>query len=179
LLLSLIIFICTDRRAKGSNFLVKLFSIGVYNALLGQDRVKSEVCRLINKPRIKKEAKMYYGIDSDDAQYDQSSDSEVTELEINNIRKHFKTLGKNTEKYADSFNNIAVQYNPAKYDNEGNLIFDPQEYKYVLDKDNKYSIANKFEFSGDTYAYIKTPYTNSDEVLNIEMKPAENYYINK
>ena len=106
-----IIFICTDRRAKGSNFLVKLFSIGVYNALLGQDRVKSEVCRLINKPRIKKEAKMYYGIDSDDAQYDQSSDSEVTELEINNIRKHFKTLGKNTEKYADSFNNIAVQYN--------------------------------------------------------------------
>ena len=106
-----IIFICTDRRAKGSNFLVKLFSIGVYNALLGQDRVKAEVCRLINKPRIKKEAKLYYGIDADGAQYDQSSDSEVTELEINNIRNHFKKLGKNTEKYAESFNNIAVQYN--------------------------------------------------------------------
>ena len=106
-----IIFICTDRRTKGSNFLVKLFSIGVYNALLGQDRVKAEVCRLINKPRIKKEAKLYYGIDADGAQYDQSSDSEVTELEINNIRNHFKKLGKNTEKYAESFNNIAVQYN--------------------------------------------------------------------
>ena len=54
-----IIFICTDRRTKGSSFLVKLFSIGVYNALLGNDRVKSEVCKLINKPRIKKEAEMY------------------------------------------------------------------------------------------------------------------------
>lgn len=106
-----IIFICTDRRAKGSNFLVKLFSIGVYNALLGQDRVKAEVCKLINKPRIKKEAKIYYGIDAEDAKYDQSSDSEVTELEINNIRNHFKKLGKNTDKYAESFNNIAVQYN--------------------------------------------------------------------
>ena len=106
-----IIFICTDRRAKGSNFLVKLFSIGVYNALLGQDRVKSEVCKLINKPRIKKEAKIYYGIDAEDAKYDQSSDSEVTELEINNIRSHFRKLGKNTDKYAESFNNIAVQYN--------------------------------------------------------------------
>ena len=106
-----IIFICTDRRAKGSNFLVKLFSIGVYNALLGQDRVKSEVCKLINKPRIKKEAKTYYGIDAEDAKYDQSSDSEVTELEINNIRNHFRKIGKNTEKYAESFDNIAVQYN--------------------------------------------------------------------
>ena len=106
-----IIFICTDRRTKGSNFLVKLFSIGVYNALLGQDRVKSEVCKLINKPRIKKEAKTYYGIDAEDAKYDQTSDSEVTELEINNIRNHFRKLGKNTEKYAESFDNIAVQYN--------------------------------------------------------------------
>ena len=105
-----IIFICTDRRAKGSSFLVKLFSIGVYNALLGQDRIKSEVCKLINKPRIKKEAKMYYGIDAEDAKYDQSSDLEVTEIEIQNILKHFKGLGKNTDKYAESFNNIANQY---------------------------------------------------------------------
>ena len=106
-----IIFICTDRRTKGSSFLVKLFSIGVYNALLGKDRVKSEVCRLIYKPRIKKEAKAYYGIDSEDAKYDQASDSEVTELEIQNIRSYFKRLGKNTDKYVECFNNIIAQYN--------------------------------------------------------------------
>ena len=106
-----IIFICTDRRTKGSSFLVKLFSIGVYNALLGKDRVKSEVCNLIYRPRIKKEAKSYYGIDSEDAKYDQSSDSEVTELEIQNIRSYFKKLGKNTDKYAECFNNIMAQYN--------------------------------------------------------------------
>ena len=51
-----IVLICSDRHTKGSSFLVKLFGIGVYNALLGNDRSMEEVCRLINKPRTKKEA---------------------------------------------------------------------------------------------------------------------------
>ena len=33
-----IILICTDRRSKSDPILVKLFSIGIYSALLGQDR---------------------------------------------------------------------------------------------------------------------------------------------
>ena len=64
-----IILICTDRHTKGSSFLVKLFGIGIYNALLGNDRSMEQVCRLINKPRVKKEAKSYYKIDADDVNY--------------------------------------------------------------------------------------------------------------
>ena len=58
-----IILICTDRRAKSDEMLVKIFGLGIYNAIIGQDRSIDEVCRLINKPRNKREAKQYYKID--------------------------------------------------------------------------------------------------------------------
>ena len=106
-----IILICTDRRQKGNSILVKLFGIGVYNALLGNDRSMEEVCKLINRPRTKKEAKLYYRIDTDDVNYKAENENEVSEVEIQNILAHFKKLGKNTAKYSESFNNIAVQYN--------------------------------------------------------------------
>ena len=61
-----IILICTERRNKSEPILVKLFGIGIYNAILGNDRSASEVCKLINRPRSKKEAKIYYKIDADD-----------------------------------------------------------------------------------------------------------------
>ncbi len=105
-----IIFICSDRHTKGSSFLVKLFGLGIYNALLGNDRSMEEVCRLINKPRTKKEAKIYYKIDTDDVNYRAESEDEVDELQIQNILYHFRKLGKNTDKYAGSFENIATQY---------------------------------------------------------------------
>lgn len=105
-----IILICSDRHTKGNSFLVKLFGLGIYSALLGNDRSMEEVCRLINKPRTKKEAKMYYKIDTDDVNYRAENENEVSELEIKNILTHFKKLGKSTEKYASSFENIANQY---------------------------------------------------------------------
>ena len=58
-----IILICSDRRAKSEEMLVKLFGIGVYNAVIGADRSVEEVCKLINRPRSKKDAKIYYQID--------------------------------------------------------------------------------------------------------------------
>ena len=57
-----IILIAADRRAKGENILVKLFGIGIYSALIGDDRSIDKVCSLIYKPRSKKEAKLYYKI---------------------------------------------------------------------------------------------------------------------
>ena len=105
-----IILICTDRHTTGSSFLVKLFGIGIYNALLGSDRKIENICKLISKPRVKKEAKMYYKIDAEDVNYSNKSEKEVSELEIQNILNHFKKLGRNTDKYAESFNNIASQY---------------------------------------------------------------------
>lgn len=49
-----IILICSERRTKSEDILVKLFGIGIYNAIIGEDRSTEEVCRLINKPRSKK-----------------------------------------------------------------------------------------------------------------------------
>ena len=49
-----IIFIATDRRSKSDALLSKLFSIGIYNALLGTDRNIPEICKLLNKPLNKK-----------------------------------------------------------------------------------------------------------------------------
>lgn len=106
-----IILICSDRRTKSEPMLVKLFGIGIYDAIIGNDRSVDEVCRLINRPRTKKEAKTYYKIDSEDVSYQAENENDVSEMEIQNIVAHYKRLGKNEDRYIDSFNNIAAQYN--------------------------------------------------------------------
>lgn len=106
-----IILICSERRTKSEDILVKLFGIGIYNAIIGEDRSTEEVCRLINKPRSKKEAKIYYRIDSENVIYEKESESDVSEIEMQNILMHFKKLGKNEDRYVESFHNIVSQYN--------------------------------------------------------------------
>ena len=106
-----IILICSDRRTKSEQMLVKLFGIGIYNAVLGNDRSVDEVCRLINRPRLKKEAKTYYKIDSEEVTYQSENENDVSEMEIQNILAHYKSLGKDEDRYIESFNNIAAQYN--------------------------------------------------------------------
>lgn len=105
-----IILIGTDRREKGNPLLVKLFGIGIYNVLLGQDRKIENVCKLIYQPRTKKEAKTYYRIESDDVEYQAIDPDSVSETEIQNIIRHYKKLGKDEAKYIESFNDIAEQY---------------------------------------------------------------------
>ena len=105
-----IILIGTDRRTRPEPLLIKLFGIGVYDVLVGQDRSVEKVCELLNKPRSKKEAKVYYKIDSDDVDYKPENENDVSEVEIQNILAHYKKLGKNEEKYIESFDSIAVQY---------------------------------------------------------------------
>lgn len=109
-----IILICADRRAKSEPLLVKLFGIGVYNALIGKDRSITSVCELLSRPRGKKEAKAYYRIDSDDVDYKVESEGDVSEVEIQNILNHYKKLGRNEEKYVESFDHIASQYTDAQ-----------------------------------------------------------------
>lgn len=109
-----IILICSDRRVKGDEMLIKLFGIGIYDALIGNDRSIDEVCKLINKSRSKKEAKIYYRVDSDEVKYQSENENDVSEQEIQNILAHYKRLGKNEDKYVTSFNNIVAQYNDAQ-----------------------------------------------------------------
>ncbi|MBO5005791.1 MAG: hypothetical protein J6D03_11405, partial [Clostridia bacterium] len=105
-----IILVSTDRRTRPEPLLIKLFGIGVYDVLVGQDRSVEKVCELLNKPRSKKEAKAYYKIDSDNVDYKPENENDVSEVEIQNILAHYKKLGKNEEKYIESFDSIAVQY---------------------------------------------------------------------
>ena len=106
-----IILICSDRRDKGEEILAKLFGIGIYNAIIGDDRSIDEVCRLINKPRSKKESKIYYQINSEVINYQNGKEDDVKEEEIQNILLHFKKLAGEEDKYVESFENIATQYN--------------------------------------------------------------------
>ena len=127
-----IILICSDRRTKSDELLIKLFGIGIYNALLGNDRNIDMVCNLINKPRSKKEAKAYYRVDSEDVNYKPENESEVSETEIKNILNHYKKIGNNEKKCVESFDSIASQYN----DTQLRIIikFLPNSVKAILEK---------------------------------------------
>ena len=106
-----IILICTERRTKSEDILVKLFGIGIYNAIIGNDRSTDEVCRLINSPRSKKQAKTYYKIDAKNVEYDPEDENDVSEEEMQHILSYFKRLGKNADKYDECFKKISSQYN--------------------------------------------------------------------
>ncbi len=152
-----IVLICTERRRKSEEFLVKLFGIGIYNAIIGNDRSIDEVCRLINKPRLKKDAKTYYQIEAENVSYKAENEDDVSEVEIQNILAHFKRLGKNEEKYIESYNNIAEQYN----DNQLKVIskFLPLGVRAVLEeKSPKYQQVMAFNKAvSDTIRRTKGP----------------------
>ena len=154
-----IILLSTDRRIKSEPILVKLFGIGIYNALLGQDRSTTNVCNLLNKPRSKKEAKIYYKIESDEVNYKSESEESVSEAEIQNILNHYKRLGKDEDRYIESFNNIAAQYNDAQL----RIItkFLPLNVKAVLEeKSQKYQSVMTF---GDTASTLNAMKNKKNE----------------
>ena len=155
-----VVFICSDRRNKSDNMLSKMFSIGIYNAIIGQDRSTDEVCRLINQPRTKKEAKQYYKIEIDVMDYQTEGEDNVSETEVQNIVAHYKRLekfGRNEDKYIDSFNNIVSQYNDAQL--KIIIRYLPISAKAVLEeKSPKYQQLTAF--NSDNSNGKKTNYNN-------------------
>ena len=136
-----IILICTDRRTKKDTILTKLFGIGVYNLLIGDDRSIEQVCKLINTPKTKKEAKQYINFDS--SSDDEDETNKVSELELKNILAHYKKLGNDYEKYSQSFSNIASQYNIPQLKIILNIL--PSNVKTVLEqKSDKYREVVRF-----------------------------------
>ena len=157
-----IILICSDRRTKSDALLIKLFGIGIYNALIGNDRNIDMVCNLINKPRSKKEAKNYYRIDSEDVNYKPENESEVSETEIKNILNHYKKIGNNEKKCVESFDSIASQYN----DTQLRIIikFLPNSVKQILERSSiRYQklVNGGTVLSSGKYA----PYTPTDKTV--------------
>ena len=167
-----IIFICSDRRSKSDDMLSKLFGIGIYSAIIGQDRSTDEVCRLINKPRTKKEAKQYYKIEVDSVNYQSESEDSVSEAEVQNILAHYKRLGRNEDKYIDSFNNIVSQYNDAQL--KIIIRYLPINVKAVLEeKSPKYQQLTSFTSATKNIKNIDQS-KKSKKVGNIEVEMLEN-----
>lgn len=168
-----IILICADRRTKGEEMLVKLFGIGIYNAVFGTDRSVENVCKLINRPRSKKEAKIYYQIDSEDVNYQSENENDVSEIEIQNILAHYRRLGKNEDKYLESFDNIAAQYN----DTQLRIIskFLPLNVRAVLEaRSPKYQQIMSFNNSiSDTLRRNKEEEEKGPSETLLNIKPKE------
>ena len=160
-----IILIGTDRRAKADQLLAKLFAIGVYDVLLGDDRSIEGICDLLKQTRTKRIAKEYYGIASEGVEYQAESEKDVSEIEIQNIITHYKKLGKDESRYVESFNNIAAQYNDDQLRVIANFL--PLNVKAVLEAESpKYQ--SVMTFGKDTYNKAnKNKAKNNDDALNI------------
>ena len=109
---SAIIFICSDGRNKNDTLIGRLFNIGIYNLLMGDERDIVPLCGLIKEPRNKKEAKEY--LKSNPAiggtvEITKSAD-EVDEIDLLNISKYFNNL-RTREEYLEKFAIVEEQYN--------------------------------------------------------------------
>ena len=162
-----VIIICADRRAKSDDMLTKLFGIGMYNALIGDERNIDNLCKLMNQPRTKKEAKVAYKIEGNTGMYQTDDENGVSESEVQNILAHYKRLGKNEDKYVDSFNNIVSQYTDAQL----KIIIKclPLHVKAVLEqKSPKYQQLSTFSVRNNK---VEEPYTPRNlKTINQEEK---------
>lgn len=162
-----IILICTDRRTKTDEILVKLFSIGIYNALIGTDRNIDEICKLLKVPRTKKEAKLYYKIDSEEVAYQSENENDVSEAEIQSIISHYKKIGKDEQKCVDAFDSIAEQYTDVQLKVIASLL--PLNVKAILEeKSPKYQQIMTLIGGKKTGNY--TPVRNSEGESGIKIE---------
>ncbi|MDD3303768.1 MAG: hypothetical protein PHP54_02510 [Clostridia bacterium] len=102
-----IVYISSDRRKLGDEYLSKLFNLGLYNTLTGQDRTKGKVCERIKTPFQKIDVKKYY---DNVAGQDVYKSAEVSEIEIQRIITYYQNQNGATEKYNEIFDRVAAQY---------------------------------------------------------------------
>ena len=106
-----IILICANRRSKGDPFISKLFSIGIYNLLIGDDRNMNPLCEIIKKPKNKREAKQYLNIDTSlITENSITRDNEVDEYQVKSILSFYEGIRNQPEKYLETFDRVAEQY---------------------------------------------------------------------
>lgn len=103
-----LIFLASERRNLGDNFLSRLFGLGVYTTLTGSDRTLGKVCAAIKTPMTKKEARKYY--DNAATMDDIYNTSQVDENEIKRIISFYRNLNGDTSKYCEIFDRITPQY---------------------------------------------------------------------
>lgn len=129
-----IIFIASDRRRIGDEFLTKLFNLGVYNVLTGQDRIKSKVTEIIKSPKTKKDVKQFYEKSAGNNVY---QTNEVSELEIQKILVYYRNLSNDTSKYVETFDRVCEQYTTEQMRIIINFL--PQDVRaYLRENSDKY-----------------------------------------
>ncbi len=106
---STIIFICSDNRSRNDQLIGRLFNLGIYNVMIGDERQPNYLCKLIKDPRSKKEAKEY--LKSNPAVEGSSVQQEegVNENELLNICRYFDGL-KTPDEYLSAFASVKEQY---------------------------------------------------------------------
>lgn len=141
-----IIYIASDRRKHGDEYLSKLFNLGIYTVLTGQDRTKGKVCEAIHKPLLKKDVKKYYEDVIGENVY---KSAEVSEIEIQRIISYYKNQNGNTDKYNEIFDRISTQYtneqlrvicNFLPVDVKQYLAMNSEKYKNIMMLPDNYSV---------------------------------------
>ena len=144
-----IIFICSDRRTKqNDSFVERLFNIGVYNMLIGDERTIEPLCDCIKKPLNKKEAKRHLNITSIVSEGSPlASDDTVEEDQIMSILKYYDNMrinGKTSQaEYVKAFDDISEQYNKNQLKvillclpaDVRNAVYDSNRYTFLMDED--------------------------------------------
>ena len=137
-----IVYIASDRRSLGDDFLAKLFNLGIYTVLTNQNRTKGKLCSKINKPDTKKDIKKYY---EDSFSKNVYKNSEVSELEIQKIVNYYINQNGNSAKYSEIFDSIITQYTDEQLniiiqflpsDVKQYLLFNNEKYKFLAEKKN-------------------------------------------
>jgi hypothetical protein len=136
-----LVYIASDRRKLGDDFLSKLFNLGIYSVLTGQDRTKGNVCDRINQPLTKKDVKKHYEDKSNVSIY---KSVQVSEIELQRIVSYYKNLNGVADKYNEIFDRVATQYT----DEQLKIIlkFLPADVKqYLAFNNEKYKQIEKME----------------------------------
>ncbi|MBR1883785.1 MAG: hypothetical protein IJ809_02400 [Clostridia bacterium] len=132
-----IIFIASDKRRLGDDFLSRLFNLGIYTVLTGQERTKGKVCASINKVFLKKDVKKYYEDKVGQSVY---RSVQVSEIELQRIVSYFRNLNGVADKYNEIFDRVAAQYTDEQLriiikflpaDVKQYLSFNSEKYKQI------------------------------------------------
>ena len=132
-----IIFICSENRRPNDKLLKSFFNLGIYNVLTGQDRTVGKLAELINRPRTKKEAKMFVDVDIEENPYDVAD--KVDEEELRNIIRYYEKNIFSREKIVSGFDSLYEQYTFEKL--KQIVPFLPQKAREILQAESEKYIA--------------------------------------
>ena len=168
-----IIYICSDRRTKEDQFVVRLYSIGIYNILLGDDRNVSKLCDIIKRPKTKREAKEYLNIDSGSInETGIIRDDEVDETQMMNILNYYEKIKEEPGKYVETFDRISTQYSRAQLKVIASCL--PKYVQEVLYNEPKYKFLLLFD--GTEQKRKEQENKTIPNVKKIDKKPSQDFF---